>query len=167
MFALNHNKHNCFKRNYPKGSTMKIDRSTTFCTGKVSQVRKPISKHSAGGKQGVTKMTERVLQRLALADIMLQATTKRRRYMRRGSKTPAMLMLSARLDDYSSPPTLNPAEQSCPEQGQPIHHSRKASAMSLLSLQLKRSDLFASSPTPVMPMRPKMVERKRSLPKKE
>jgi hypothetical protein len=127
---------------------------------------------SSGGKETTAKLTERVLHRLTLSDITLQATTNRRRYMRRGSKTPAMLMLSARLGDgivaYTASTVVVPSALAEPSatMGRRKSHVRKLSTISLLSHQLKTTDLMGHAAA-ALPPKAKLVERKRNASRKE
>jgi hypothetical protein len=149
---------------------VQIDHSSLFHTA-----RKAAAKHGSSSsisKETTAELTERLLQRLTLSDITLQATTKRRRYMRRGSKTPAMLMLSARLigEGIVACTTITaplPLSEPSATVGQPRkNHIRKLSTVSLLSHQLKTADLLGHA-TAALTQKPKLVERKRSGPKKE
>jgi hypothetical protein len=147
---------------------VKVDHGSLFHSGQICPARKGAAKHGGNKTAKLTELvTERVLQRLACSDITLQATTKQRRYMRRGSKTPAMLMLSVRLGDEieiaacSSAVPSPRSEAGATHQGQHKNHARKLSAVSLLSHQLHTANLLEHA-AGVLPPRPNLVERQQS-----
>ena len=104
------------------------------------------------------------------ADILLQSTNTRRKYMRRGSKTPALLI--AAMTHIGKPDHLTAIERMSEAKGPkklaPIT-ARRLSIMSLLSVSLQQGVVLdATSPaTTSHPLRPLKLERKRSVPSSE